>query len=48
MVVKNKEDKLEEHHHDFLKELDGTNTEIYIDNKKQNFDKYFKFNKGGE
>ena len=48
MVVKNKEDKLEEHHHDFLKELDGTNTEIYIDNKKQNFDKYFKFNKEGE
>ena len=32
---------LEEHHHDFLKELDDTNVELYINNKKQKYQKYF-------
>ena len=31
----------EEHHHDFLKELNDTNVELYINNKKQKFQKYF-------
>ena len=31
----------EEHHHDFLKELNDTNVELYINNKKQKYQKYF-------
>jgi len=33
--------KLEEHHHDFLKELNESNVELYIDDKKYNYQKYF-------
>ena len=31
----------EEHHHDFLKELNESNTELYINNKKYKFEKCF-------
>ena len=31
----------EEHHHDFLKELNDTNVELYINNEKLKFQKYF-------
>ena len=34
-------EKLEEYHHDFLKELNESNTEIYINNKKYKYKKYF-------
>ena len=47
-VVKDKESKLEEHHHDFLKELNELNVELYINNEKHKFEKYFKFDKKGE
>ena len=30
-----------EHYHDYLKELNEFNTELYIDNKKVNYNKYF-------
>ena len=33
--------KFEEHHHDFLKELNESNTEIFINNNKYNYKKYF-------
>ena len=32
----------EEHHHDFLKELKESNVELYINNKRYKFEKYFK------
>ena len=32
---------LEEHHHDFLKELNETNVELYINNIKNKYQKYF-------
>ena len=38
----------EEHHHDFLKELNESNTELYINNKKYKFEKYFIPDKEGE
>ena len=38
----------EEHHHDFLKELNELNVELYINNEKHKFEKYFKFDKKGE
>ena len=42
-------DKIEEeHHHDFLKELNELNVELYINNEKHKFEKYFKFDKKGE
>ena len=47
-VVKDKESKWEEHHHDFLKELNESNVELYVNNKKHKFEKYFKFDKKGE
>ena len=47
-VVKDKEDEWEEHHHDFLKELNELNVELYINNEKYKFEKYFKFDKKGE
>ncbi len=31
----------EEHHHDFLKELNESNVELYINNKKYKYEKYF-------
>ena len=31
----------EEHHHDFLKELNESNTELYINNKNYKYEKYF-------
>ena len=34
--------KKEEHHHDFLKELNESNVELYINNKKYKYQKYFK------
>ena len=35
-------DKIEEeHHHDFLKELNDSNTELYINDKKCKYEKYF-------
>ena len=39
-VFINSRDK-EEHHHDFLKELNESNVELYIDNKKYKYQKYF-------
>ena len=33
--------KWEKHHHDFLKELNESNVELYINNNKQNYKKYF-------
>ena len=38
----------EEHHHDFLKELNESNTELYINNEKYKFEKYFIPEKEGE
>ena len=38
----------EEHHHDFLKELNESNTELYINNKKYKYEKYFIPEKEGE
>ena len=38
----------EEHHHDFLKELNELNTELYINNKKYKYEKYFIPEKEGE
>ena len=38
----------EEHHHDFLKELNELNTELYINNKKFKYKKYFIPEKEGE
>ena len=37
----------EEHHHDFLKELNESNVELYINNKKYKYQKYFKPEKEG-
>ena len=48
LVVKDKEVKEEEHHHDFLKELNASNVELYVNNEKNKFEKYFKFDKQGE
>ena len=33
--------KEEEHHHDFLKELNQSNVELYINNKRYKYEKYF-------
>ena len=46
----NKEDDYitEEHHHDFLQELNESNVELYINDKKYNFRKYFIPDKEGE
>ena len=38
----------EEHHHDFLKELNESNTELFINNKKYKYEKYFIPEKEGE
>ena len=38
----------EEHHHDFLKELNESNTELYINNKKYKYEKYFIPEKEGD
>ena len=38
----------EEHHHDYLKELNEKNVELYINDKKYNFEKYFIPEKEGE
>ena len=38
----------EEHHHDFLKELNESNVELYINDKYYNFQKYFIPDKEGE
>ena len=40
-------DKLVEHYHDNLKELNEKNTELYIYNKKYKYSKYFKPEKEG-
>ena len=40
-VMKNKELKYEEHHHDFLKELNELNVELYINGEEDIFKKYF-------
>ena len=48
LVVKDKESKWEEHHHDFLKELNESNVELYINNKKYKYQKYFIPDKEGE
>ena len=40
-VVKDKESKLEEHHHDFLKELNESNVELYINGEEDKFENYF-------
>ena len=53
LVVKNinkddKYEKIEEHHHDFLKDINESNVELYVNDKKYNFEKFFKFDKGGE
>jgi len=40
--------KWEKHNHDFLKELNESNTELYINNKKQKYEKYFIPDKEGE
>jgi len=39
--------KFEEHYHDFLKELNEVNTELYINNIKYKYKKYFKPKKEG-
>ena len=36
------------HHHDFLKELNESNVELYINNKKYKYQKYFIPDKEGE
>ena len=41
------DDKEENHYHDFLKELNESNTELFINNKKYKFQKYFKPDKEG-
>ena len=38
----------EEHHHDFLKELNESNVELYINNKKYKYEKYFIPEKEGD
>ena len=38
----------EEHHHDLLKELNDSNVELYINNKKYKYEKYFIPDKRGE
>ena len=38
----------EEHHHDFLKKLNESNVELYINNKKYKYQKYFVPDKEGE
>ena len=38
----------EEHHHDFIKELNESNTELYINNKKYKYEKYFIPEKEGD
>ena len=38
----------EEQHHYFLKDINESNVELYINDKKHNFEKYFKFDKEGE
>ena len=38
----------EEHHHDFLKELNDANTELYINDKKFKYEKYFIPEKEGD
>ena len=38
----------EEHHHDFLKELNETNVELFINDKKYKYQKYFIPDKDGE
>ena len=38
----------ERHNHDFLKELNESNTELYINNKKYKYEKYFIPDKEGE
>ena len=40
-------DKTEDHHHDFLKELNESNVDLYINKKKYKFQKYFKPDKEG-
>ena len=40
-------DKYEEHNHDFLKELNESNTDLFINNIKYKFQKYFKPDKEG-
>ena len=45
-VYINTNDK-EEHHHDFLKELNESNVELYINNQKYKYQKYFKPEKEG-
>ena len=37
----------EEHHHDFLKELNESNTELYINNQNYKYQKYFRPDKEG-
>ena len=39
--IKNDEEIKEEHHHDLLKELNESNVELYINNKKEKYRKYF-------
>ena len=39
--------KNEEHHHDFLRELNESNVELYINNKQYKYKKYFKTEKEG-
>ena len=46
--MKDKESKFEEHHHDFLKELNETNVELFINDKKYKYQKYFIPDKDGE
>jgi len=41
------DDNIEEHYHEFLKELNELNTELYINNIKYNYKKYFKPEKEG-
>ncbi len=41
------DNKSEEHHHDFLKELNVSNIDLFINNKKYKFQKYFKPDKEG-
>jgi len=38
----------EEHHHDFLKELNESNVELFINDKKYKYQKYFIPDKDGE
>ena len=43
----NENDNLVEHHHDNLKELNELNTELFINNIKYKYEKYFKLDKEG-